>query len=160
MATPPGPWPAEFVFQYREALALSRKVATLAQACIEHGIGGTQNDYFLRRWLRLMGLHALALSNALHEVAAQRVSMRLPNWVINALEQGTQHAGEIAEGVRQAQRQIVRDNPNYEAAEIAIDRAWASALLVVRLLQAGPPPAEDDVLDQVRELVETLAEEI
>lgn len=164
--TAPNPWPPEFAYQYTESLALARKIGRLGQAAIEQGFGGSHNYYFLKRWLRLMRQHAAAIDNLMGAIVQQRATAgRLPNWVIEALETIPGSSGlavEIVTETRTAGRLITQRNPNYEAAELATDRAWSKGLLIEKLLLAGPAPIVSeggDVLEQVREHVNTLDEQ-
>lgn len=168
MATPKDPWPECFAFQYAESLALARKIAELAQAGIEQGIGGTHNVHDLKRWLKLMRRHAVAIDNHLRFVLTRKATVnRFPNWVLWALER-IPTLGEdslltlIVGESRRAQALMFNPNPNPEAAEVAIDRAWAASLLVEQMLLAGPPPEPggEDVFDAARRIVETLEEEL
>jgi hypothetical protein len=160
--TAPNPWPPEFAYQYTESLALARKIGRLGQASIEQGFGGSHHHLFLKRWLRLMRQHAAAIDNYMSFIAQRKMTAsRMPNWVLEALETIPALAQEIVTETRTAGQLLAQRNPNYEAAELATDRAWAKGLLIEKLLLAGPAPLEDeggDVHEQVDKLVETLDE--
>ena len=119
------------------------------------------NVYLARRWLVLINAKALEIQNARAAIWRDRSTSerrRLPDWVLEALEMLGTYAREAVEESASARRHL--DEDNWEALEIEVSRCLALGLLMEGYLLAGPPPASngDDVLDQVKEIVETLEE--
>lgn len=160
MTTPRKPWPPEWAAQYHDVLATARRIAALATGCIEYCLE-THNVYLLHRWLKLIQAKGLEIQNSLGTVYRGRRHMPAgqPVWVIEALEMLTIDSEEIVHLATAALEHL--DGDNWEALEVEVPRCLALGLVMEKYLLAGPPPAMDegDVLDQVRELVETFEEE-
>jgi len=158
MSTPRKPWPTGYG-DYHEMLSATRRVSNLATGIIEYCI--PQNNIpWLRRWLNLINAKALKIDNNLKSIyQAQIDSDRRPQWVVDAIKELAIDSVQVDQLSRSALRDL--EIGNWEALEKKVTRCMALGLIMEKALLEGPPPETDgdDVLAQVRELVDTLDEE-
>lgn len=168
MPTPPGPWPEEWLFQYANVLSITRALKTLAILTVEQNVNEIEMDTLQVR-LRHIELYAGEIPNILTPLyKARDTSVRLPNWVLFAMEECPRKAREIIENVNVAADALWGENeqercpcPSYKAARAALDLIWKAVQTIEELLTYGPPyglVSQKGDEAQVRQIVETLNE--
>ena len=158
MTTPRKPWPVEWSAQYHDMLAASRRISILATGIIEYCMP-MHDVYRLQLYLSRINTKGMEIRNRLSTIYRGRrhtPEESQPQWAIKALEWAGLYSGMIVEQSAAALEHLAADN--WKAMEIETDRCWAMGLLIEHYLLVGPPPEMDskDVLDQVREIIETL----
>jgi hypothetical protein len=145
------PWPSEFEAEYLTLARCSRRLSLVGQVALEHGVGKYRNLALVELLLPVMVEESHLILAACQRMFRAKTG-RWPNWVLDAVENGTMLAHKAIETAERAGRAFERQRWAVMAESINICATIGAAIEVN--ITRGPMPESIDPLVIIERIVE------